>query len=516
MVWQPEMDELRRRQEMTKRMGGADKVKRQHDGGRLTVRERISRLVDKESFREIGSVAGMADYDGKNDLVNLTPANSVMGRATIDGRPVVVTGDDFTVRGGSADATIKEKAIFVEKYANQFRVPVIRMIEGSGGGGSVKTIETTGRANVPGVSGWEWTVRNMGVVPTVGLGLGSVAGLGAARLAATHYSVMVKEISAMFVAGPPVVNRLSPRQFDKQELGGWEIQLRAGAIDEAVDTEDEAFACTRRFLSYLPSSVYEQPPRGPKTDEVNRREESLFEAIPRDIRKVYRIRPIVEKVVDQGSFFEMGKLYGRSVVTGFARVDGWPVAVLASDPMFYGGGWTADACQKVARFVDLAETFHMPLVYFCDCPGFLIGLEAEKSGVIRQGVRAMSAMFQGTVPWCTFIIRNAFGVAGAAHQNGARLNWRYAWPSGRWGSLPLEGGIEAAYRADLDAASDRKAKMGEIEDRLNKLRSPFRSAETFWIEEIIDPRDTRKILCEFVEAAAPVRGSGPSSFWMRP
>lgn len=516
MSWQPEMDELRRRQELTKRMGGADKVKRQHDGGRLTVRERIERLLDKDSFRELGSVAGKAEYDGRNDLTDLMPANVVMGRGKIDGRPVAVTGDDFTVRGGSADATIKEKSNFVERYANQYRVPVVRLIEGSGGGGSVKTIETTGRANVPGVSGWEWAVRNMGAVPTIGLGLGSVAGLGAARLAATHYSVMVKEVSAMFVAGPPVVNRLSPKQFDKQELGGWEIQLRAGAIDEAVDSEDEAFAAARRFLSYLPSSVYDAPPRGPQTDDPARREDSLFEAIPRDIRKVYRIRPIVEKVVDQGSFFEMGKLYGRSVATGLARIDGWPVAVMASDPMFYGGGWTADACQKVARFLDLAETFHLPVVYFCDCPGFLIGLEAEKSGVIRQGVRAMSAMFQTTVPWCTFIIRNAFGVAGAAHQNGGRMNWRYAWPSGRWGSLPLEGGIEAAYRADIDAADDPKAKMAEIEDRLNKLRSPFRSAESFWIEEIVDPRDTRKILCEFVEIAAPVRGSGPATMWMRP
>src|SRR5207344_585562 len=243
MVWQPEMDELRRRQEMTKRMGGADKVKRQHDGGRLTVRERIDRLVDQGSFREIGSIAGKAEYDGRNDLVDLMPANAVMGRAKIDGRHIAVTGDDFTVRGGSADATIKEKDIFIERYANQYRVPLIRMIEGSG------------RANVPGVRGWEWVVQNMGTVPTVGLGLGSVAGLGSARLAATHYSVMVKEISAMFVAGPPVVNRLSPKQYDKQELGGWEIQLRAGAIDEAVDSEDEAFEATRRFLSYLPSSV---------------------------------------------------------------------------------------------------------------------------------------------------------------------------------------------------------------------------------------------------------------------
>src|SRR5262249_35530295 len=172
--------------------------------------------------------------------------------------------------------------------------------------------------------------------------------------------VMVKEISAMFVAGPPVVNRLSPKQFDKQELGGWEIQLRAGAIDEAADSEDEAFALARRFLSYLPSSVYEAPARGPVTDDPARREESLFEAIPRDTRKVYRIRPIIEKIVDQGSFFEMGKLYGRSVVTGFARIDGWPVALMASDPMFYGGGWTADACPEGAGFGGLAEAFLSP------------------------------------------------------------------------------------------------------------------------------------------------------------
>src|SRR5258708_627022 len=307
MTWQPEMDELRRRQEMTRRMGGADKVKRQHDGGRLTVRERIDRLLDKGSFRELGTIAGKAEYDGRNDLVDLTPANGGMGRGKIDGRPVAVAGDDFTVRGGSADATIKEKSNFIERFANQYRVPLVRMIEGSGGGGSVKTIETTGRANVPGVSGWEWVVRNMGTVPTVGLGLGSVAGLGAARLAATHYSVMVKEISAMFVAGPPVVNRLGPKQYDKQELGGWEIQLRAGAIDEAVDSEDEAFAATRRFLSYLPSSIDEAPPRGPRTDDPARREEQLFDAIPRNPRKGYRIRPNRDKSAAHRSYVVSGQ-----------------------------------------------------------------------------------------------------------------------------------------------------------------------------------------------------------------
>jgi len=319
----------------------------------------------------------------------------------------------------------------------------------------------------------------------------------------------------MFVAGPPVVERLG-QKLTKNELGGWQIHLRTGAVDDAVDTEDEAFARARRFLSYLPSSIDEVPARGPQTDDPDRREDWLGAAIPRDPRKVYRMRPIVEALVDLGSFFEIAALYGRSVITGLARVDGWPVAVMASDPFFYGGAWTADTCQKVERFVDFAQTFHLPVLYLVDCPGFAIGLEAEQSGTIKQGVRAMSAMWQTTIPWCAVIIRNVFGVAGAAHRNGRRYCVRYAWPSGRWGSLPLEGGIEAAYRADLDAAPDPKAKLAEIEERLTKLRSPFRSAETFWIEEIIDPRTTRPLLCDFANLVAPLRRPGPSFHQMRP
>jgi acetyl-CoA carboxylase carboxyltransferase component len=327
--------------------------------------------------------------------------------------------------------------------------------------------------------------------------------------------VMIKDRSAMFVAGPPVVERLG-QKLTKNELGGWQIQLRAGGVDNAVDTEEEAFALARRFLSYLPSSIWDVPPRGPVTDDPARREEWLGEAIPRDPRKVYKMRAIVEAVADRGSFLEIAPLYGRSVITGLARLDGWPVALMASDPFHYGGAWTADTCQKVERFVDLAQTFHLPVAYLADCPGFLIGLDAEQTGTIKQGVRAMAAIWQCTVPWCAVIVRNSFGVAGAAHQNGGRYCTRYAWPSGRWGSLPLEGGIEAAYRADLDAAPDPKERMTEIEERLNKLRSPFRSAETFWIEEIVDPRDTRPLLCEFANLAAPLRRSGPSEHRMRP
>ena len=500
-------------------MGGVDKVKRQHDQGRLTVRERIDKLIDKGSFHEIGAVSGIGEYDSSGELQKLTPANCVFGRARVDGRTVVVVGDDFTVRGGSADASISAKPLMAEEMAHDFRLPIVRIIEGSGGGGSVKTIETKGAANLPGgIGGTRWyrfTTENLSRVPVVALGLGSVAGLGAARLAASHYSIMTRK-SAMFVAGPPVVKALG-QDLSKEELGGADIQTRAGAVDHAVDTEEEAFACARRFLSYLPSSVYELPSTMPCTDNPERTEEALMNAVPRNRKQVYKMRPIIESVVDKGSFFEVASNYGKPIITGLARLEGRAVMLLASDSFHYGGSWTADACQKVVRWVDFAETFHLPIVYLMDCPGFMIGLEAEKAATIRHGVRAMAAVNQTTVPWCTVILRNAFGVAGVVHQPADRFSIRYAWPSAYWGSLPLEGGIEAAYRADIDAAEDKAAKLKEIEERLNKLRSPFRSAEKFWVEEIIDPRKTRSLLCEFARLAEPLRKPGPpGNFSIRP
>jgi acetyl-CoA carboxylase carboxyltransferase component len=510
MTWQPELDDLARREDFARQMGGVDKVKRQRDQGRLNVRERIDKLVDNGSFHEMGAVAGTGEYDAGGDLQKQTPANCIFGRARIDGRTVVVVGDDFTVRGGSADAAISAKPLMAEEMARDFRLPIIRVIEGSGGGGAVNTIETKGAANLPGgIGGTRWyatTTGNMARVPVVGLGLGSVAGLGAARLAASHYSVMTKT-SAMFVAGPPVVARLG-QQLDKQELGGWQIQTKAGAIDHAVDTEEEAFECAKRFLSYLPSSVHELPPTLPCDDDPERSDEKLMKAVPRNKRQVYKMRPIIETLVDKGSFFEIGQNFGRSIIAGLARLEGRAVLLLASDPYHYGGSWTSDTCDKVIRFVDLAETFHLPVVYLMDCPGFMIGLEAEKTATIRHGVRAMAAVNQSTVPWCTVIVRNSFGVAGVVHQPADRYSFRYAWPSAYWGSLPLEGGIEAAYRAEIDAAADPAAKLKEIEDRLNKLRSPFRSAEKFWVEEIIDPRKTRSLLCEFARLAEPLRTPG--------
>ncbi len=515
MSWEPEIAELRRREKLARELGGAEKVSRQHAAGKLTVRERIAALLDPQSFHELGAIAGRAVYGESGELSEFSPTNFLFGRGQLAGRPVVVGGDDFTVRGGAADAAIWEKQVMAEQMACELRLPLIRLVDGTGGGGSVKSLETSGRTYVPANPGWEWVVQNLATVPVVALALGPVAGLGAARVVSSHYSLMVKELAQLFIAGPPVVARLG-EHLTKEELGGSAIHTRNGAVDDEVQSEAEAFARTRQFLSYLPSSVYELPARGPAADPSERREPWLIEAVPRDRRKVYKMRRIIDAVVDAGSFFELGRHFGRSAITGLGRLDGWPVAVLANDPYIYGGGWTADAAQKVTRFIDLAETFHLPVVHLVDNPGFVIGLAAEKSAAIRHGARALAAVYQARVPWCSVIVRKAFGVAGAAHQNAARFHYRYAWPSAEWGSLPLEGGIEAAYRAELAAAPDPAALRAELEERLSRFRSPLRTAEAFWVEEIIDPRDTRPLLCEFARLAAPLRRPGPSAFGLRP
>ncbi len=500
MSWQPEVDEIRRRVELARGMGGPENVARQHDGGKLTIRERLDRLVDAGSFHETGALTGRATYeDGK--LAKLVPSNYVLGTARLDGRRVVVGGDDFTVRGGAADGSIAYKAGYGERMALDLRLPMVRLVDGTGGGGSVKTLDEMKRTYVPANPAWDVVVALLSQVPVVGACMGSVAGLGAARVVTSHFSLMVRGTSQLFVAGPPVVERGVGEVVTKEQLGGSEIHTRNGVVDNEAASEDEAFAQIRRFLSYLPSNAWQAPPRGPTNDPPDRRDEALLSLVPRNRRRGYDVRKLLALVLDVGSFFEIGSQYGRPLVTGLARLDGWPVGVLASDPLQGGGGLDALASQKMTRMIDLCDTFHLPCVHFVDQPGFLIGTAAEQAATIRHGARALAAVYQATVPWVSVIVRRVFGVAGAAHGNASRLNLRYAWPSGDWGSLPIEGGVQAAYKREIEASPDPAAKRRELEAKLDALRSPFRTAEAFGIEEIIDPRDTRPLLCDWAQLA---------------
>ena len=297
--WEPELEELRRREELARRMGGEERVERQHASGRLTVRERIDRLFDSGTFHETGAHRGQGRLRARTaTLEDFLPANMVVGQGRIDGRRAVVQGDDFTVRGGAADAAIWQKMVYAERMAHDLRLPLVRLVDGTGGGGSVKSLESMGFTYVPFVPGFELTAANLSRVPVVAAALGPVAGLGAARVVASHFSVIVRDTAQLFVAGPPVVAAAMGETPDKEELGGARAQARAGAVDNVAADEDDALDQLRRFLSYLPGSVWEAPPAADGSDPADRREEELLSIVPREPRKPYDVRRVLELVMD--------------------------------------------------------------------------------------------------------------------------------------------------------------------------------------------------------------------------
>jgi acetyl-CoA carboxylase carboxyltransferase component len=275
-------------------------------------------------------------------------------------------------------------------------------------------------------------------------------------------------------------------------------------VDNIAESEKEALEEVRRFLSFLPPNVWSIPPVNPAQDDPKRKEEELATIIPRDGRKSYDMRRIIDCVVDRGSFFEIGKYQGRSQITGLARMNGYPVGVLANDPRFLAGSFNYDVSEKLTRFVDMCDTFHLPLINLSDQPGFTIGAKSEIHGNIRKGVRASFAMAQASVPMAVIYVRKCFGVAGAAQKTAMRFCWRYAWPSAVWGNIPVEGGVYAAHRAEIEAAQDPKKFLNRLQDTYRTVSSPFRTAEAFGIEDIINPKDTRELLCEWVEIAYEV------------
>jgi len=278
-------------------------------------------------------------------------------------------------------------------------------------------------------------------------------------------------------------------------------------IANVVETEQEAIDQVRRFLSYMPKNVWEMPPRRETGDDPNRREDELIDFIPRDSRKPYDARRLIELVVDRASFFELQPLFGRSRITGLARVDGYPVGVMANDPRHLGGSMDKAAGEKAFRLLQLCDTFHLPLIYLADEPGFMVGLAEEKKGILRAGARACSMLSLSQTPYMSVIVRQLYGVAGGLHYRGGDAMYRRcAWPSANWGSMHIEGGVFAAYRREIESAPDPEAKRAEIETRLNSLKSPFRTAHAFAVDDIIDPRDTRKLFVDFVHDAQPVIG----------
>jgi acetyl/propionyl-CoA carboxylase alpha subunit/acetyl-CoA carboxylase carboxyltransferase component len=550
--WAPTLAEVKALQDIAHARfapGSSDPgVVRQRNRGKLTCRERIDLVLDPGSFREVGSLAGFASYDHDGHIADFTPSNHIGGWGKIEGRQAVVCADDFTSRGGHADGSIGAKSGYLDRLALEFKCPSIRLLDGSSGGGSVAAMVprqqaegesraqessgaiTAGRPRVaggggsflPGHLGSSMFAEQLMTVPVVNVLLGSVVGIGAAKAVLGHFSVMVRDIAQLFVAGPPVVAHAMGYDITKEDLGDWRIHCRNGSVDNLAETEADAVAQTKRFLSYLPSSVYEPPPRVAADDPVDRREEELFTIVPRKRTTTFDMRRAIRLMADKDSFFEVGPLWGTDQITGFVRFNGYPMGVIASDSRHVNGGaLTADGCDKLRRHLDVCDVFHLPILNLNDNPGFAVGLEHERAGTIRKGGEWMIAFAQVGVPIYTVIMRRSFGVAGnnyATPKSG--VSARVVWPAADVGGIPPEGGIEAAYKRQLAEAADPAALRAEINARIESARGPIGPLNRFQMEEMIDPRDTRRLVCEWVENAwrlvtLPQR-LGPRALGFRP
>lgn len=502
-VAEARLEELQKRRAWAEELGGADAVERHHARGRLTIRERIGHLIDKGSFHEVGKLTGNGKYDENNEVTGVTPAPYVMGLAEIDGRPIAVGGEDFTVRGGTSWGARRRKGGqggFVEDLAHEYRIPLVNLIDGAGG--TVTSLKSRGHSVFPGIFGFERSVELLGEVPVVAAVMGTAAGGPAGRAILSHFSIMVEGTSQVFAAGPPVVKRSLGQEIDKDDLGGVQVAVEtSGTIHNAAKDEDDAFHQIRQFLSYMPQNVWELPPRGNTDDPIDRCEEGLRKIIPEKRTRAYDMRKLIEMVVDRDSMFEIQPGYGKAVIVTMARLNGYPVGVIANNPMIYGGAMDAKAARKQIHFMELCDNFHIPVIFLVDVPGFMVGLAAEKEGALREGMRAVYTAGKMRVPTFTLVIRKCYGMAGMATCNKNGVDMKVAWPSAEWGSLPIEGGVAAAFRREIEAADDPAAKEKEIEAELRPFASPFRTAEAFEVEDIIDPIETRPFFCKFVELA---------------
>ena len=517
MSWDKEVQELHRRRYLAQQQGGEAGIAKQHARGRMTIRERIDVLLDDGSFREHGRATASPVYDDNDELLEYVPANYIVGFGAIAGRRITVGGEDFTLKGGSPNAAGLRKSVYAEHLAVQYRTPLVRMLEG--GGGSVK-----GGGKKGGTVGepvfteprFKIIADAMGVVPVVSAAMGAVAGFPAGRLVASHFSVMTEHTAQVLIGGPALVERALGVKMTKDELGGAAVHLRSGIVDNLAADEHDALAQIRRYLSYLPSSVYQRTPRYQVDDPVDRQEQALLSIVPRDSNTGFDMRAVLQMIFDTDSVFEIGALYGPSQICALATLNGQPVGVLANDCLHYAGAMTAEAAQKYRRFVEMCDTFHLPIVNLIDQPGFMIGPESEAAGTIRYGMAAVAAAAQSTVPWSVIQVHKGFGVATAAHY--APGAYILAWPSVESGPLPVEGGVAVAFHREIAAAPDPDAKRRELEDRLREARSPFPRAESFAVHELIDPRETRPVLCEWIEWIQPQLDTllGPTHFPARP
>jgi acetyl-CoA carboxylase carboxyltransferase component len=395
----------------------------------------------------------------------------------------------------------------MEKLAIALKLPIVKLVDGSSGGGSVTTIRSTGFSYIPPLPSFEQVVQqiNMGI-PNLGAVLGPAIGLGAARVVACHFSVMAADIGSLFNAGPSVVkNATFEEGLSLTDLGGPAMHCTNGTIDNLAADEAGCFEQIRDVLSYLPDCGTKLPPTVDCTDPIDRISETQRSIIPRNKNRMYNPRAIINEVVDKGSFFEIGALWGTTAIVGLARLSGKSVGIVSLNCEVNAGALDALGSQKITRMLKFLDVFNIPLVQFVDIPGYAIGTVAERTATMRHGITLAATYYSTTMPIFNVVVRRVYGVAGGVMLDCRDPRMRVAWPSGVWGSLPLEGGIEVGHSFELkeverkEGKEKRDARYAELESEYKRLMNPVRTANHFGIEEIIDPAYTRRVCCEWVD-----------------
>lgn len=504
---QSKLQRLKERSKQAELGGGAGRIEKQHASGKMTARERLEFLLDENSFEEFGKLVVHRSRDFGLEK-QLYPGDGVItGHGLIDGRRVFAFAQDFTVFGGSLSETHAEKICKVMDLALKVGAPIIGLNDSGGARIQEGVLSLGGYADI--------FLRNTlasGVIPQISCIMGPCAGGAVYSPAITDFNIMVKDTSYMFITGPDVIKTVTHEDVTKEELGGAVTHNRtSGVAHFAAESDEHALRMVRELLSFLPSNNLEEPPRLKPMDSIERADTKLNTIVPEASNQPYDIREVITLVVDDGYFFEVQQHYAPNICVGFARLGGRAVGLLANQPAYLAGVLDIDASVKGARFVRFCDCFNIPLITFEDVPGFLPGVSQEHGGIIRHGAKLLYAFAEATVPKITVITRKAYGgaycVMASKH---IRTDVNFAWPTAEIAVMGPEGAVGVLYRRDINQSKDkeatRRARILELEE---KFANPYVAAERGFVDEVIEPAQTRPKLIRALSLLENKRDSNP-------
>jgi acetyl-CoA/propionyl-CoA carboxylase carboxyl transferase subunit len=507
MTMDERIEDLRRRREDALKGGGEERIEAQHEKGKMTARERIDYFLDDGTFNEFDQFRTHRTHKFGMEERQIPGDGVVTGYGEVDGRTVFVFAHDFTVFGGSLSEVVAEKICKVMDKALEVGAPLVGLNDSAGARIQEGVDALAGFTEI-----FHRNQKASGVIPQISAIMGPCAGGAVYSPAITDFTFMVKDTSHMFITGPDVIETVTGEEVTFEELGGAVTHsTKTGVADFAADSEEEALDDIRHLLSYLPQNNVEDPPRVDPWDDPERADESLNEVVPDQPRKPYDVVDAIGGVVDEGSFFEVLEGWARSIVVGFARLDGHSIGVVANQPRVNAGTLTVESSMKAARFVRFCDAFNVPILTFVDVPGYMPGTDQEHRGIIRHGAKLLYAFSEATVPLLTVITRKAYGGAYcvmASKHLGADVN--YAWPTAEIAVMGPKGAVNILYSEELEAADDPEARRDElIEEYREEFANPYTAADRGFVDAVIEPPETRARLVQDLDVLRRKRESGP-------